>query len=39
MDAYLESYVDATMDAQVIRNGIFARRSLSDRFRGWFGMK
>ena len=39
MDAYLESYVDTTMDAQVIRNGIFARRSLSDRFRGWFGMK
>ena len=39
MDAYLECYVDAKMDAQVIRNGIFARRRLSDRFRGWFGMK
>ena len=39
MDAYLEHYVDATMDAQVTRNGIFARRRLSERFRGWFGMK
>ena len=39
MDAYLERYVDATMDAQVTRNGIFARRSLFNRFRGWFGMK
>ena len=38
MDAYLERYVDATMDAQVTRNGIFARRSLADRLRGWFGM-
>ena len=38
MDAFLERYVDATMDAQVIRNGIFDRRSLSDRLRGWFGM-
>ena len=27
MDAYLESYVDETMNAQVTRNGIFARRS------------
>ena len=39
MDTYLERYFDATMDAQVTRNGIFARRRLSDRFRGWFGMK
>ena len=38
MDAYLESYVDETMNAQVTRNGIFARRSLSARLRGLFGM-
>ena len=28
MDDYLERYVVETMDAQVVRNGIFARRSL-----------
>ena len=38
MDAYLERYVDETMNAQVTRNGIFARRSLSARLRGLFGM-
>ena len=38
MDKYLERYVDETMDAQVTRNGIFARRSLSDRLRRLFGM-
>ena len=38
MDAYLERYVDATMDAQITRNGIFARRSLASRVRRWFGM-
>ena len=29
MDAYLERYVDETMNAQVTRNGIFARRTLA----------
>ncbi len=38
MDDYLERYVVETMDAQVIRNGIFARRSLSARLRDWLGM-
>ena len=38
MDAYLERYVAEAMDAQVTRNGIFARRSLADRLRTWFGM-
>ena len=38
MDAYLERYVDETMNAQVTRNGIFARRSLSDRLRRLLGM-
>jgi len=38
MDDYLERYVDETMNAQVTRNGIFARRSLSARVRRWFGM-
>ena len=37
MDAYLERFVDEAMDAQVTRNGIFARRSLLARVRGWFG--
>lgn len=38
MDAYLERYVDETMNAQVTRNGIFAGRSLSDRLRRLLGM-
>ena len=38
MDKYLERSVDETMNAQVTRNGIFARRSLSARLRGLFGM-
>ncbi len=38
MDAYLERYVDETMNAQVTRNGIFARQSLGSRFRRWLGM-
>ena len=38
MDAYLESYVDETMNAQVTRNGIFARRSLASQLRSWLGM-
>ena len=38
MDAYLERYVDETMKAQVTRNGIFARRSLSGRLRRLLGM-
>jgi hypothetical protein len=38
MDDYLERYVDETMNAQVTRNGIFARRSLAARVRHWFGM-
>lgn len=38
MDAYLERYVDETMNAQVTRNGIFARRSLTSRVRSWLGM-
>lgn len=38
MDAYLERYVDETMNAQVTRNGIFTRRSLSDRLRHLLGM-
>ncbi len=38
MDDYLERYVVETMDAQVIRNGIFTRRSLSARLRDWLGM-
>ena len=38
MDAYLERYVDETMNAQVTRNGIFARRSLTARVRSWLGM-
>jgi len=39
MDAYLERYVDETMNAQVTRNGIFARDSIGVRVRRWFGMK
>jgi|TARA_B100000035_G_scaffold214280_1_gene183623 hypothetical protein len=38
MDAYLERYVDETMNAQITRNGIFARRSLAARVRSWFGV-
>ena len=38
MDAYLERYVDETMNAQVTRNGIFARRSFTARVRSWLGM-
>ena len=38
MDAYLERYVDETMNAQVPRNGIFARRTLAARLRDWLGM-
>tara|TARA_B100000900_G_scaffold410272_1_gene427772 strand:- start:701 stop:820 length:120 start_codon:yes stop_codon:yes gene_type:complete len=38
MDAYLERYVDETMNAQVTRNGIFARTSFSERIRAWFGV-
>ena len=38
MDDYLERYVDETINAQVTRNGIFARRSLAARVRRWFGM-
>lgn len=36
MDAYLERFVDEAMDAQVIRNGIFARRNFVARVRSWF---
>tara|TARA_B100000242_G_scaffold274749_1_gene229297 strand:+ start:7223 stop:7342 length:120 start_codon:yes stop_codon:yes gene_type:complete len=39
VDDYLERYVVETMDAQVVRNGIFTRRSLSARLRDWLGMK
>ena len=38
MDAYLERYVDETMNAQVTRNGIFSRRTLAARLRDWLGM-
>ena len=38
MDEYLERYVNETMDAQVPRNGIFARRSLFARLRALLGM-
>ena len=38
MDAYLERYVDETMNAQITRNGIFARRSLAALVRSWFGV-
>ena len=38
MGAYLERYVDETMNAQITRNGIFARRSLASRVRSWFGV-
>ena len=38
MDEYLERYVNETMDAQVTRNGIFARRSLAARLRALLGM-
>ena len=38
MDEYLERYVNETMDAQVTRNGIFARRTLVARLRDWLGM-
>ena len=38
MDANLERYVDETMNEQVTRNGIFARRSLTSRVRSWLGM-
>ena len=38
MDDYLERYVVETMDAQVGRNGIFTRGSLSARLRDWLGM-
>ena len=36
MDAYLERFVDEAMDAQVTRNGIFARRNFVARVRSWF---
>jgi hypothetical protein len=39
MDAYLERFVDETMDAQVTRNGIFAREGLGSRVRRWLRMK
>jgi hypothetical protein len=39
MDAYLERFVDETMDAQVTRNGIFARDGFGSRVRRWLGMK
>ena len=38
MDAYMERYVDETMNAQVTRNGIIACRSLAARVRSWLGM-
>ena len=38
MDAFLYRYLDESMNAQVTRNGIFARRSLSDRLRRLLGM-
>ena len=39
MDAYLERFVDETMDAQVTRNGIFASDSFGARVRRWLRMK
>lgn len=39
MDKYLERYVDETMNAQVTRNGIFARDSFGKRVRRWLRMK
>lgn len=38
MDAYLERFVDETMDAQVTRDGIFAD-SFGSRVRRWLRMK
>jgi hypothetical protein len=39
MDAYLERFVDETMDSQVTRSGIFASDTFGARVRRWLRMK